>query len=321
MKKNIYFTLIVLGCMYQGLTSLFAAGMYLDVPKTASSNREPFPVTIFLDTEGASVSGVGGELSFSSSLFDIKSITAQNSVIPLWVEQPQVSTDKTIDQKTHIVFEGAIPGGFSGVYGLYEHGVFPGIVFTVLLVPKNAGKDTIILTSKEIHAYDEKGTLLPSYGDTKNIIVPELANNVSHVAKNEIEVEASSVTAMITTNDSVAGGDPYVFVNDENTSHIINHIEVAETGDYDPHKVSLYEWHKVNNPHVITYTNRTKYTHVKVVYANGTYAYKTIAPVENSSSFSYLSRILVYIIITILLLYHYGKNFLHIIPKNSTKHT
>lgn len=320
MKKTILKISIVSGLFCIMNANVFAANMYIEAPKTASANREAFPVTIFLDTGNTAVSGISGELTFPSDAFDVKSISAQNGVIPLWVVSPHITTETSFDQKTHIVFEGIVPGGFTGVHGSYDAALHPGIIFTLLLTPKNSGKANISLVSTEIHAYDGAGTLLASRGDTKEVLVPILSGVSARTSQDLRPVNSSDVTMSVETSDLVGNGLPYVFINDENPSHVIDHIEIAETDGYDPVNVSTYEWHTVHNPHVITYTSRNKYIHAKIVYADGTYTYKTVQPVENSELFSNLSRILIYIIIAIFLLYHYGKNFLYLLPKNTTKH-
>lgn len=299
-------------------TDVFAARVYIEAPQGVSSNREPFPVTIFIDTEGVSIGGLSGDFSFSSELFDVKSVTSQNGVIPLWVTTPHVSLEKKFDQKTHIIFEGIIPGGFNGVHSLYGQGVYPGILFTAELIPKSEGKAVLTLDSIEVHAYNSEATTLTSSGDTKSIVVPPLLG-ASKVEKSTRYVLPEGVQITIASSSLVNNNTPYLIISEENPSRVIDHIEIAETNEYNPNNVPDRAWYISDNNYAITYKTHTKYVHVKIVHANGTYTFKTVQPVENSKLFSNLSRILISITIAIFLLYHYGKNFLHLPSKKNTK--
>jgi hypothetical protein len=302
------------------LSHVYAAHMYIDAPHTASSNRGPLSFSIILDAEGDMVSGISGNFSYPSELFDVKVISTQNGFVPLWIVNPHVSEEKTFDQRTHIVFEGIIPGGFGGVHSPYAQGIYPGIVCTITLIPKGFGQGNFTLDDIELHAFDSKGTLLPSTSDTSSIMVPMLSGKEVKQSTELTIAKNTSVTMTVATSEFVNNNAPYVYVREENPSHTIDHIEIAETNEYNPNYVSSYDWHTVTNPYVLAYSSRTKYIHAKIVYTDNTYTTKTIPPVENSQSLSHISRILLYIIVAISLLYHYGKNFLHLIPKNRTKH-
>lgn len=292
-----------------------AAVLSFDSPKSVSSNRSPFVVTVFLETENDSVSGISGDLSFSSELFDVKTISTQNGVIPLWVQSPHVSKDTQFDRKTHITFEGIIPGGFNGMRTPYASGIYPGIVFTVTLIPKNKGDGDISLQDIEIRAYDEKATLLSTKSSTRPVSIASLSGQV-YSGDNELTfVSSDSVRMEVSANELIHARNPYVYVYDENPSRAINYIQIAESHEYKPENVSLSSWRTATNPYVLLDASRSKYIHAKIVYTDNTFTYATTEPVENLQSFSQLSRILVYIVIAIFLLYHYGKNFLHLFSK------
>jgi hypothetical protein len=301
-------------------THTYAARMYIDAPKTASSNRSEFVVSIFLDQEKDIVSAVSGDFSFPSSFFDIKTISTQNGVVPLWITTPHESTEKNLDGRTHISFEGIIPGGFTGVRTSYREAPYPGVVFTAILIPKGSGKGNFTLTDVELHAYDSNGTMLNTKDDSSAVTVPNLSGKESAPPTDMVHVISTTLSMNIATSSLINNGAPYVYVRDEDPSRTVDHIEIVETDKYNPLDVSISAWHTATNPYVLTHYSLSKYIHAKVVYTNNTYAYKTIAPVENSHQLAAQSRILIYIVIAIFLLYHYGKNFLHLLKENLTKH-
>lgn len=302
------------------LSTVNAARMYIDTPHGASSNREPLSFSVFLDAEGNNLSGISGDLSFPSELFDVKVISTQNGVVPLWLVQPRVSEEKSFDQRTHIVFEGIVPGGFNGVRSPYVKGTLPGIVFTVTLIPKEEGKGNFELNNVELHAYDSRGTIISNKGDVQPISVPHLSGK-KIIQSSELTItDNRTVTMIINQSDLVNDSSPYVYVREDDPSRTVDHIEIAESNEYSPSKVSLQEWHTATNPYLLVHTSRTKYVHAKVVYTNKTFTYKTLPPVENSQALLHSSRILLYIVIAIALLYFYGKNLLYIFKKYHTKH-
>lgn len=319
MKKYILtFLCICISCI-NGMYISYAARMYIESPATASSNREPVVVTIFLDPEHVSISGLSADLSFPSELFDVKTITTQNGVVPLWIVEPQISQEKHFDQKTHIVFEGIVPGGFNGVRTVYDTKLHAGILFTVVLIPKNKGEGDFLLQNIDLREFTSNATYIPSVPDKKKITVPFLTGEEVIPETYLKNVTPSSVNFEISKSDLVNNGAPYVYVYDENPSHTIKYIEIAETNEYDPYHVSEYAWRKATNPYVLAYTKQTKYVHAKIVYTDNTYVFKTIAPVENSQKIMATSRILVYIIVSISLIYFYGKKLFESRKKNNKK--
>ncbi len=306
---------LLLVVVMQTVLCAYGAEMYIESPESVSSNRSPFILSVFLDPESTPISGISGDLSFPSELFDVELISTQNGVIPLWIQSPSVSVDKKFDRRTHIVFEGIVPGGFSGVHSPYAIGVYPGSIFTVTLIPKNKGNGEIRLDNTELHAYDEKATVITTKNILKQVVVPTLSGS-PYDGQNNLKFVVSDTVSMEVVSDSlVHTGNPYVYINDENPSHAIDYIQIVETSEYNPKLVSSYAWRTVTNPYVLLDPSRSKYVHAKIIYTNKTFTYKTVAPVENLQSFSQLSRILVYIVIAIFLLYHYGKNFLHLFSK------
>lgn len=316
-NKNIIIPMVLL---LTTLSSVNAAYVYIDSPRGASSNREPLSLSILLNSESDVISGLSGDFSFPTELFDVKNITTQNGVVSLWISQPHVSDEKTFDQRTHIKFEGIIPGGFNGVRSAYSVGVSPGIVFTVTLIPKGSGGGNFKLEDVELHAYDNNGTMLASKGDSRPIFVPVLTGKEIKQSDGLSFIDNRSVSITVNKSELINSGAPYVYIHEEDPARAIDHIEIAETSEYNPSYVSSSEWHTVKNPYTLTYTSRTKYIHAKIIYTNNTYTMKSIPPVENSQALLQSSRILVYIIVAIsLLLYFYGKNFLHIFFKTRTK--
>ena len=87
-------------------------------------------------------------------------------------------------------------------------------------------------------------------------------------------------------------------------------ILVAETDDSSVLAVNENMWRVAQCPYVLLHQDRTKYIHLKILYANNTYATMTLPPVENFLSIFTIAPMLVSIIIVLTLLYMYGNNVL-----------
>lgn len=300
---------------------VFAARVYMEAPNEAKSTREPFILTVYLDTEKEIVSGIAGTLTFPTELFEVEDISTKGGVVSMWASSPKIPEEKYFDGRTHITFEGIMPGGFEGVRSPYYDGVRPGGVFSVKLIPKNKGSGNFILENIELHAFDENGSLIPSGGSIKVVTVPALVVDMPKVSQDTSRIYSSTLTASIARSELIARNAWYVTVHEDSTINSVDHVEIAESSYYDPEDVPLFLWRTATTPYVLLYQSRSKYVHVKVVYTNKTYALQTLPPVENSSNIFNLSRILVGIIISTLLFFRYGKNILHIVSKYKHRRT
>jgi hypothetical protein len=318
--KNFLF-LIILSILW-GADQALAARIYLEAPTRVGTNGEPVPVLVYLDPEGDVVSGVGGEFTFRSDSFVVKNIIAGNTSIPLWVTPPKIAEEKYIDNKTHIVFDGIIPGGFRGVLSSRTKGSSPGLLFIINLVPKKEGISELRLEEVQIRAFDETATLLSNKEFAKRIFVPKMLRQPDLTSENIYSyVSSPTLSYTLDHNDAVSNGGLYMFVFEHDSSLLIDHIAFAESGEYSPFHIEDISWHVGSNPYVLLNQSRHVYVHAKVFYTNKTYTYVTLPPVENSSDLGKKSRILVYIVIVMTLLYHYGKHYLPVLvtTKKTTK--
>jgi hypothetical protein len=296
--------------------SLSAAKIKIEAPNTVSANRAPLSLSVILDNEGGNISGFSGDFSFPSELFDVMSIETKGGVVPLWGEAPHISSEYHFDGRTHVNFEGIIPGGFTGVRSAYSTKGLPGILFTITLIPKTEGRGTFLVNEVKIHNYDENATVIGDTGDSSIIVIPKLIEVVDSADILKEKVSSDSLLVTFNHSEMVENNASYLYINESDPSRAIDYILIAESNKYNSSLVRDYEWQRVSNPYILQGQNRNKFIHIKVFYTNNTYAIKTIEPVENLSSTEQLSRILIGILIAILLLLYYAKNNLHFFSKS-----
>lgn len=313
MKFSLRHTIRVAGisalCIFQGAAYLYAAKVTLVAPQSATPDRQAIVVQVFLDTEGEAVSGISGAFSFPQDLFDVHSITLDSSVVSLWVKQPVVSNEVSLDGRTRVSFEGIFPGGFNGVMSAYYQGAKPGFLFSVLLTPKHEGKGAFMVDDLSLNTFSEDAHELAVSEVLVPIMVPTLGKEVASSHEALTRVTSPTLSVSVDRSELISRNAWYISVYEREPKSAIEKLYIAETSVYNPELLSPSEWKLATNPYILLYQKRTKYVHVKIVYADATYAIQTVAPVENSSSVLTLSRILVYIALAGLLFYLYASNY------------
>jgi hypothetical protein len=286
-----------------------AATIVIDSPAKTSPNASPILVRIMLDPEKDILSGMSGNFSFPTDLFTLGTISTESSIVSLWIKQPKVSNEIYLDGRTHIAFEGIFPGGYDGVRSPYYYGVKPGVIFSVMLIPKSKGEGVLMVDDVLLNAYNSEATPLPAVSTANTIENPALTGEYLTAKTPMKEVVSSTLTTFIARDTLVNNNAWYVMVNEREQKSSIEKIYVAETEEYHASLVEEYAWHKEEVPYVLRNQQRTKYVHVKVVYSSNTYALVTLPPVENSQSIPLASRILISVALALLVLYVYAKYF------------
>jgi hypothetical protein len=312
MKKLIILPLIICTLLLVSNTQVFAARLVLDAPTAASSNGEPFAIIVYIDNEYDILSAVRGDMTFESDLFEVQSVSTRSSVISLWVTQPTLPEKYDEAGRTHIPFEGIIPGGYSGVRSPYYAGTKNGVMFVVTLLPKKVGTARVSLDNVELHLFDKDGTILKTEPVSTTIAVPNQSMVYSYVLRDMKETYSSTLAISVERDPLIANNAWYLSVLEDQSIRPIEHIYLAETSKYNAHDVTDAEWKEIKNIHVLSSQRRNKYLHVKVLYENRTYMIQTIPPVENSGAILYASRILIGIVSVLIciLFYVFGKRIL-----------
>lgn len=309
--KHLFIILSVTSVSLFATSTVSAASFSVMMPERAPANGEPFSVVVTLDTEGKTLSGIGGSLSFDERLFSVDSISTGNSVVTPWIEFPRVSFDQYFDNRTHIVFEGIFAGGFGGVKSANYKGAKEGKVFTVTLRPKSTGETTIVLDSLTLRSFDETASEIPVQSVIKKITV---APGTIILSKNDIaqrRIDNKGLTVVIAKSDLINNGNLYLVIDDKELHSSITDMYVAESSSYNGDLLSQSEWRSARNPYVLQLQDRSKYIHVKVIYSDNTYTIKTIEPVDNLQGNKQNSHILLSIgmLIIAFCLYVYNKKY------------
>lgn len=304
--KSFIVKLLCITAIVSGGPHLHAASVYLQSPRIDNQFSGPFLVDVMLDTEGEKVSGISGELSFPQDAFDVYTISTSESVVSPWVTYPEVSKEKYIDGRVHIPFEGIFAGGFSGVRSAYYKGEKPGKLFSIIVIPKRVGVALFLLDNVSVLGFNERATPVSTSLMSLKVSMPSITTASLPVLSKK-EVSNSNLEVILSRSDLIYSNEWYLSVTEKESYSPISTIAIAESKEYLPGMVASYEWHIVTNPYVLTFQDRSRYIHVKVEYANGSYTFYTIPPVENSNTTRVPSIILIGIsTLALLLLVIYG---------------
>ncbi len=127
-----------------------------------SINDGTFTVKVILDTN-SSVNAISGEIKFLNEDLSLVSISRDNSIVSLWIEEP---TD--VNENGSISFAGVILGGYTG-----KTGEIVSLVFKY----KNTGEARIGLSNGSTLANDGYGTELYEeniYNDFKILSIDKM---------------------------------------------------------------------------------------------------------------------------------------------------
>lgn len=288
-------------------SSAIAAQVTIVAPEKALANRQPIEVLIYLDPEQDTISGLSGSFSFPSEMFSINNIRLEDSAVSLWMKQPSISEEKYLDNRTHVTFEGIFPGGYDGVRSPYYQGKRSGILFSVTLIPKNKGVGSLIIDDIVLNRFDPEATPIRTESVIKTITVPDLLP-LTVTPSLLMQVKSTTLSAFVTRDALINNNAWYLVVNDPEPKSAVREIHIAESDEYGIERVDKNLWRTVTVPYVLLSQERTKFIHIKVMYADATYAAISLPPVENSKSILTISRILISVILVFLVLYLYGRS-------------
>ncbi len=292
------------------LSSLYAATVSMVAGDEALANSQPYVVSIVLDVQEDTLSGISGNFSFPTDLFTVSSIRTESSIVSLWAVPPASTDERYLDGRTHITFEGIFPGGYDGVRSPYYVGKKPGVLFSVTLIPKNEGRGTFLVDDIALHAFNKDASIIPTDTAIKTVVVPHLLTLATFPTFEEPHfITSASLTTLITRDTLVGNNSWYLIVNDREAKNAIKKIYVTESYDTTAPSVSSLDWREVSTPYILLDQKRSHYVHVQVLYSDSSYTLQTLLPVENSTHIWHVSRILISISIILLLLYIYANNF------------
>ncbi len=298
-----YFYTFIIACTC--IIPCIASAAQLKIEQKTEAVSGLVQIDIVLDAQGESINALSGVLSLPSNYFSIDAVSTAGSVVSLWLVQPHVSTDRLFDTRIRIPFEGAMPGGFTGIRSPYYEGERPGVIFSVTLRPETAGEALLLLENVDIRLNDGKATKAQVQSETLTISIPNLAT-IAKIPKTKSvsqELAQSEIKAFLSQSDSIQNGKWVLMIHDDTQDRTPQTYSVAESRSSFANDIHAYEWKKVSFPYVLAHQSRDRFIHIKSDYADGAYSFTTLSPVENSNDIQDIWRILILLALALILGY------------------
>lgn len=213
---------IIFAASFVFVSHVDAATLRLSPASATTSVGKSIKVRVVVGSDGASINGVSGVLSYTPETLTLSSISKSGSVLNLWATEPKFS-----NAAGTVSFEGVSLSGFSGS---------DGTVVTLTFVGKAEGTGSIKVTpSSEVLANDGKGTnLLTSEGIATITVGKATAGTTSSETPSSTETPVEETPEPSTSGISIPQITEY-------QSHTTEGQFLVIKGRADPHAIiSIY---------------------------------------------------------------------------------
>ncbi len=309
MKKIKFSSILVVLIWSTFLHSVFAASYSYKVSEDQYTKE--VKVTINVDPEGSQLNAYEGQISFDKGALNLVRIETDNSVANAWPTFPEAGNSPVGDDT--IYFEGISQSAFSGVIEQGSNVLMSGKLLTLVFSVKKEGETEVNLSGARMYLSDGDATEVPVHDSVIPLTLKKSFLKSSYFIPTIVGVESplgasEDVYGIVTVSDDVYDGKKFVAFENRNKQKSLAFFQIAESSSKDPASVSDYVWVIAKSPYLLTKTNIAPFVHIKAVYTDGSYSYKTVEAVENTSSGGALSYILG-IIIFLILVIHYASPF------------
>jgi len=118
-----YFRKIIIICSLASFFVLpndtFSARLFFELSEDNYKPGDSFAADVYIDTEEEQINIVDAKIKFSSELLDFVDFSSGNSILTLWMQEPNFS-----DSEGAVSFIGGVPGGYQNHKGLLGRIIF-----------------------------------------------------------------------------------------------------------------------------------------------------------------------------------------------------
>lgn len=254
-------------------------------PATVAQQQQ-FYVDVALDTEGASINGIQGSISFSDSTLSFVRAETGASNITLWVDNP------TLKGNT-LTFSGIIPGGFDGLINPFDQSrKLPGGIVRLIFAGKAAGRAAITTSKVGATLNDGTGTL-ETISDTTTVV--QVSSSVAPSTYSTADIVPPTITASVVSEKDLFDGKQALLFTATDKESGIAHVDLREGNG---------EWSAIESPYLLRDQSRKGILSLRAYDAAGNATSIAIAPPVSKTSSAAVIIILVLIAIIILYVIH-----------------
>lgn len=214
-------------------TPALAAVLYLEPAEGEYHRDDTFTVEARINTEGEYINTVKVDIAFSQDILEIKDFSKGNSILILWVEEPEFS-----NQNGTISFSGGIPGGYQGWNGLLGR--------IILKTKKQGTAELKFQKSSQVFLNDGLGTPadLKTRGAKFNILAQSSEKPIN-IWQEELEkdnVPPEPFEIEISQEPSIFEGKYFIIFSTTDKQTGLDYYEVNEGKN---------DWQRAESPHLL----------------------------------------------------------------------
>ncbi len=236
-----YFTLYILGILVISLcipVYVFAAQMRISPSHLSPALHAPFDFVVEFLPEQNSINTIEGTLIIPQGL-TIKTINDADSIIPLWIERPELKNNQ-------IHFAGVIPGGFQSEQG---------IIFKITAEAVTNIQEKIEL--KDVQALQNDGQGTPVIVTVSPAQVSSISGESQSAPIVEDTILPERFTPIVSQDPNLYEGKWFVVFSTTDKQSGINHYEVKES--------KKGTWIKTSSPYLLADQTRSSPISIKAV--------------------------------------------------------
>ncbi len=215
----IAFSLAVLtaGLLFK-ITPVSAAQTYLTISPAKMAVADTAIVSVFLNTEGASVNVVEGVVTISSdkAKYKIKELITASSALSLWPTPPSIADNGDI------TFVGGAPGGFNNNQAL---------LFKIALTSEEMGSLSFDSSQLKVYSNDGQGSLLPLSSQILEVEVSARKEQMQDLWQEQVSADKTppeTLEAKYAQDETILDGQKYIFITASDSESGIDYFEVKE---------------------------------------------------------------------------------------------
>jgi len=267
--KKIFF--IIISILIFSPVVVSAAELYFDDRIAEIGIGQTAEIGVFIDTENQTINAIEGTVRVDPN-FEVRAITLSNSFIPLWIEQPQITPNRTIK------FSGIVPGGFTDSYGL---------LFSLVLEARIPGEAGVYISKPRVLAHDGLGSAVDV--TTRSLLIDIGLTNKDIRSWNALDdtTPPENFFPEIVRDSSMFDNQWFVIFNTQDKESGIDYYEIQETDYFDLNKLTnSNDWQRAVSPYILSDQSRSSYVVIKAVDKNGNFRIVRVQPQNHEKNYT-----------------------------------
>lgn len=218
--RKIIITILSILTLLSYSSSVYAAELkLLNNSKEDVRVNDVLSLDLYINTQNESINTIASTIFYNKDVLHIKKIYTGNSIINIWIDNPDISKDGEIS------FSGITPGGYNGDKGN---------IITILFDVKKSGKSDVKIIKSQLFRNDGKGTEIKAKITNLNLNILDKINKDNTNNKNILIDKdlPEPFNPEINRDINIFDNKYFIVFNTQDKISGIHHYEVCEGDEY-----------------------------------------------------------------------------------------